>query len=42
MNLYDETSAELRDSFFANYGNDNYAALHYAYDLITYLEEKNG
>lgn len=42
MNLYDETSAEIRDAFFGNYGNDNEAALYYAYDLITYLEEKHG
>ena len=39
--LMDETSAELRDAFFGNYGNDNESALHYAYDLICYLEEKH-
>ena len=39
--LMDETSAELRDAFFGNYGNDNENALHYAYDLICYLEEKH-
>jgi hypothetical protein len=38
--IYDETSAAMRDDFFDAYGKDNIAALHHAYDLISYLEDK--
>ena len=41
MILYDSSSAEVRDAFFANYGVNNEHALHYAYDLITYLEDQH-
>jgi hypothetical protein len=38
--VYDETAAKMRDTFFDTYGKDNVAALHAAYDLITYLEDQ--
>jgi hypothetical protein len=37
--IYDNTAASIRDNFFDTYGIDNQAALHYAYDLIVYLEQ---
>lgn len=36
----DSTILEMRQDFHDNYGTDNVAALHAAYDLICYLEQR--
>jgi hypothetical protein len=40
MSAVDGNVADMLEDFHNNYGKDAYAALHAAYDLITYLEQK--
>lgn len=37
--MSDQQVLQMRQDFHDNYGTDNQAALHAAYDLICYLEQ---